>query len=471
MSYNVLGTVGNDTLNQTVDNGPGTIVGLAGGDCILAGLALVSVIGDSGSDTIVLQDANTGTVHGGTENDSIVSNRNSLSPVLPSIGSMQLFGGEGADVIDVISAASLTIVGGDDSNDGPDSIGSGTGGDIIFGNGGNDTVNDSGGNNTIVLGFGTDSLSVAEGSSLVFGNQGNDTMVLPGTGTSTVFGGSGDDSLRALAAGLVFGNEGNDTIDARNTDQAMTVVGGNDSADGSDVIVTGRGADFLFGNGGDDTILGFDGDDTMVAGAGHDFLRPDNGITLTFGNEGNDTVRIFTAGQGTVFGGLGDDIVVTGNDAGRDLLQGNEGNDTIEAFGGIDTISGGSGSDRIFLYDAHDDGDNAAGGGPVEFITDLDFGVDRLDTFVQVTFAANVGAGTGVNLAASAGNAIAAAVALSGNPAAVAAAQFTFGGRTYLAIDQANAGFNDTDDLLIDITGASGTITAASFLAHPPHHI
>ena len=191
-------------------------------------LALVSVIGDSGSDTIVLQDANTGTVHGGSENDSIVSNRNSLSPVLPSIGSMQLFGGEGADVIDVISAVSLTIVGGDDSNDGPDSIGSGSGGDIIFGNGGSDTVNDLGGSSTIVLGLGTDSLSVAEGSSLVFGNQGNDTMDLPGTGTSTVFAGSGDDSLRTLAAGLVFGNEGNDTIDARNTDQAMTVVGGND---------------------------------------------------------------------------------------------------------------------------------------------------------------------------------------------------------------------------------------------------
>ena len=50
MSYTVLGTVGNDTLNQTVDSGPGTIVGLAGGDCILTGLALVSVIGDSGSE-------------------------------------------------------------------------------------------------------------------------------------------------------------------------------------------------------------------------------------------------------------------------------------------------------------------------------------------------------------------------------------------------------------------------------------
>ena len=172
-----------------------------------------------------------------------------------------------------------------------------------------------------------------------------------------------------------------------------------------------------------------------------------------------------------MFGGLGDDIIVTGNDAGRDMLQGNEGNDTIEAFGGIDTLSGGSGADRFFFYNSSDDGNNATGGGPVERITDLEFAADTLDTRVQVTFAADVGAGTGASLAASAGNAIAAAVALSGNPAAVVAAQFTFGGRTYLAIDQANAGFNDTDDLLFDITGASGNIAAARFLAHPPHHI
>ena len=53
-----------------------------------------------------------------------------------------------------------------------------------------------------------------------------------------------------------------------------------------------------------------------------------------------------------------------------------------------------------------------------------------------VTFAANTGAGTGVDLNASANNAIAAAFALNGGAAVNVAAQFTFGGRTYLAIDQ-----------------------------------
>ena len=106
----------------------------------------------------------------------------------------------------------------------------------------------------------------------------------------------------------------------------------------------------------------------------------------------------------------------------------------------------------------------AAGGGPVERITDLNFDQDRFLLGVEVTFAANLGAGTGADLATSANNAIAAALALSGDPAAVVAAQFTFNGRTYLAIDEDGFGaFDDLDDLLIDITGVTGTIGANDF--------
>ena len=45
------------------------------------------------------------------------------------------------------------------------------------------------------------------------------------------------------------------------------------------------------------------------------------------------------------------------------------------------------------------------------------------------------------------------------------AAQFAFNGRAYLAIDQggANSLFTDTFDLLLDITGATGTIGANDF--------
>ena len=57
MAYSVTGTTGNDTLNQAGETGPGTIVGLAGEDCISAGTGPVTVSGNSGSDTVVLRAA------------------------------------------------------------------------------------------------------------------------------------------------------------------------------------------------------------------------------------------------------------------------------------------------------------------------------------------------------------------------------------------------------------------------------
>ena len=47
----------------------------------------------------------------------------------------------------------------------------------------------------------------------------------------------------------------------------------------------------------------------------------------------------------------------------------------------------------------------------------------------------------------------------------VVAAQFTFGGRTYVAIDQIGVGtFTDGTDLLIDITGVTGAIATSNFV-------
>ena len=71
MAYTVTGTAGNDTLNQSGDTGPGTVVGLAGDDCIFQGTGPATITGDSGNDTVVVQTGNTGTVHGGTENDTL----------------------------------------------------------------------------------------------------------------------------------------------------------------------------------------------------------------------------------------------------------------------------------------------------------------------------------------------------------------------------------------------------------------
>ena len=470
MAYSVTGTAGTDVLNQASDTGPGTIVGLAGDDCIFTGSGLATVTGDSGNDTVVLRTGNTGTVNGGSENDSIFS--------VDDVGSMVLFGGDGADLVNLNATTSAqTVVGGNDSSDGNDVITTGSGADLVFGNGGNDQVFLRTGGDTTIGGAGNDLFQATQngdGSQLFFGNEGNDSCNVA-AGNDMAFLGLGNDSFflfgaAGAAAPVVFGNEGADTINLQliNTDPtSSTIVGGNDSADAGDSLSGARGTDLIFGNGGDDSIDGGaganTGNNTLIGGFGNDCILARGGADLIFANESNDRVN---AGDGnnTVFGGLGNDNVLTG--AGRDTIQGNEGNDTIQgdnATSSIDTISGGAGND-VFAYEAADqDGENATGGGPVELITDVNWAEDKFDTTPNITFAANTGAGTGGTLVASANNAINSVTALNGGVDTVAA-QFTFGGRSYLAINLANNGFLDADDLLLDITGVTGTIGSGNFI-------
>ena len=168
MAYNITGTAGNDTLNQSTDTGPGHHRRPGRRRQHLAGNRQRTGHSATPATTAsLLQTGNTGTVNGGTENDSI------FGPA--GTGSMQLFGSDGADTVDVQStrrarpsSAATT------SSDGADTIITGGGADFIFGNGGNDTINAAGGNDTLVSGFGNDLIVGAAGNELFFGNQGND---------------------------------------------------------------------------------------------------------------------------------------------------------------------------------------------------------------------------------------------------------------------------------------------------------
>ena len=134
MAYAATGTAGNDTLNQSGDTGPGTIFGLAGDDSIFTGTGLATVTGDSGNDTVVLQ-------HRQHRNGERRQRERQHLRRRHGIGSMLLFGSDGADTIDVPVRPAR-----------PDDRRrqrferrrrldpGGTGGDLIFGNGGNDTL-------------------------------------------------------------------------------------------------------------------------------------------------------------------------------------------------------------------------------------------------------------------------------------------------------------------------------------------
>jgi Ca2+-binding RTX toxin-like protein len=242
------------------------------------------------------------------------------------------------------------------------------------------------------------------------------------------------------------GTNGNDTLNLRADIGPGTIVG----LAGNDCLFPGSGLV------------------TVVAGFANDLVDPAHGNNIVFGNEGDDTIATTAApGSTPIFAGIGNDSIrmTAAAAGGADSIQGNEGNDTIVGGTGSDTLSGGSGAEVLVYAAAGDDG-NGAAAGSVELVTDLNWAADRFQSFNPVAFAANVGAGNGASLVAAASGAIATAFALNGSMNANVAAQFTFNGRTYLAINQdATFGaFTDMGDLLIDITGAAGTIAAANFI-------
>ena len=84
-------------------------------------------------------------------------------------------------------------------------------------------------------------------------------------------GGTENDSISDNGANigsmLFFGGDGADQIIIIGSTSNQTIVGGNDSADGADVIQPGTGNDGIFGNGGGDTITDVrGGSDTFAPG-------------------------------------------------------------------------------------------------------------------------------------------------------------------------------------------------------------
>ncbi len=460
MPQNIVGTGGADTLTlNDTSAGVHTVNGLNGDDSVLADAggvtgAVALIMGEGGFDTLVALNY-TATIRGGDGNDRIFHAASGFT-------NTALFGNFGNDTITATAQVAF-MAGGDNSNDGHDSLRGSDFADLIFGNGGNDTIVGGGGNNTLVAGFGNDFIFAnATSNDFIFGNEGNDT-IHASLGVDLVFAGQGNDSVTVTGgSGTFFLNEGSDVFVGVNNTSAVTVQGGNDSADGDDFIATGSGADVVLGNGGRDTLNGDIGNNTLVGGFGDDVIQGNGDAEVLFGNQDNDTI-FAGGGADTVFLGQGNDLVIEAGGSSRNLILGNEGNDTMRAGGGADTITGGPGSDRFDYFESDDDG-NGAAGGPIEHITDVNFAEDRFHVAaVNVVFAANAGVGGATTLTQAAANAMDTVWrqnTVSGSVAAV----FDWTGRSYLVIDTfTNGVFQDGADILIDVTGAVGTVSASSF--------
>ena len=145
----------------------------------------------------------------------------------------------------------------------------------------------------------------------------------------------------------IVGNGGNDNLTGGEKNDQMY---GGDGVDtlyglGGDVYLSGgAGVDYLFGGEGNDRISAGEGNDQLFGGNGNDFMGGGaDGNDYMFGEAGNDAM----------FGVTGDDYLSGGS--GSDQVFGESGNDTLSGYGfttgELDTLTGGSGTDKFILGD------------------------------------------------------------------------------------------------------------------------
>jgi Ca2+-binding RTX toxin-like protein len=388
----------------------GTITGSEGDDPALVGTPVGEVILGLGGNDVISPGAGNDNVDGGADFDT-VDYSSSPAGVVIDASDTPFITQNGTEIpdesqdgfgsIDLIkniegingSAWNDRLVGGDRLN----SITGGTGddeilgsysesqiGDEIDGGGGNDIINLSILNNRVYGGSGNDqilggipgstngvpNLPWSTANNWVDAGDGNDRVVLWGTG-NTVFGGEGNDTIRT--GGYVDAGAGDDVVTEYATSN-FSVQFANDEwhlGAGNDRAVSSIGADRVFGDDGDDTII-YERP-VGVADPGADFFDGGSGFdTFRFSLSAADSpTRVFidlAAGfarfsDGTYFQvtnferfdeWFGDADVL--GSARADEVRVADGNGVIEGRGGADrliassggfTFVGGAGADFI----------------------------------------------------------------------------------------------------------------------------
>lgn len=122
---------------------------------------------------------------------------------------------------------------------------------------------------------------------------------------------------------------------------------------GNDLLIGGANSDRLDGGDGDDVLRGRDGEDTLLGGGGVDLLRGGKSDDSLDGSGGNDELY-GGSGNDELIGGAGFDALHGGNDddmlyggGGRDELNGGRGNDTLSGGTKTDVLIGGEGDDIL----------------------------------------------------------------------------------------------------------------------------
>jgi Ca2+-binding RTX toxin-like protein len=118
---------------------------------------------------------------------------------------------------------------------------------------------------------------------------------------------------------------------------------------------TTTGDDTLIGTNGGSSLNGGSGNDNIIGGTGNDTIIDTSGNERIYGGDGDDIITDAGAGTNTLRGGAGHDTI-TLSYASNNTVEGGEGNDLIRTSTVMDsaeatlhsnTLSGGTGTDRL----------------------------------------------------------------------------------------------------------------------------
>lgn len=461
---------GGDNNDYLVGGGGNDILdGGAGNDILIGGDGRDTLIGGAGDDTYVLDDP-----FDIIDDRGLASDKDTVI-IRYQISSYVLTGGvKNADISGNSSVTSLT-----GSTDNNLLIGNNSG-DVISGLGGNDVIVGGSGNDIINGGTGFDVLDYSQTDqpisfSSVTGKAsglsiGQDAVM----GMEGILSGSGDDILVGSSNRDVFsGGYGSDNIDGGAGGDLYIINQGVEHgvAEFKDTGSSGSDEIRFTSTTDGDTLSLFNGDtgiEKIVIGIGHELIADSKGTSKTnidasslanqislLGNDG-DNILTGTAFNDAIQGGDGHDQLI--GRAGVDTIIGGGGQDTLNGGTGLDILTGGSGADSFTyatLTEALIGGTGSAR--TFELIKDFSIGSDILD-------APGTTPRTMKNLAsvASLTDAQLATILTTANFMANGSATFTHQSgttlRTFVAINDASAGFAAANDAILEITGYSGTL-------------
>ena len=479
------GNAGNDSLNGGAGND--TLNGGEGDDIYIIDSTTDIITENVGEGTDTIQSSVTYTIATNVENltltetDAINGTGNDVNNIiLGNSANNIIFGNAGNDTLDGGGGSDALIGGAGDDIYIVDSTT-----DIITenANGGTDTIQSS---VTFTLTTNVENLTLTgtaaingtgnAGNNIITGNGVNNTLE-GGAGIDTLIGGTGNDIYIVNSTTDIItenANGGTDTIqssvtfsiDALTNVENLTLTGTtaiNGTGNAGNNIITGNNANnVIIANAGNDTLDGGDGSDALIGGTGNDiYLVNSTTDTITENaNEGTDTIQssvTFTIATLTNVENLtltGTTAINGTGNAGNNIITGNGVNNTLTGGVGKDTLTGGLGVDR---FDYRTLADSVFSN--FDVITDFSANTGNDLFLVSTARSGFSNAGTVVTLDT---NGIAAKLTTAAFTAN-SAAQFSFGSRSFVALNDVTAGFSATTDAIIEVTGLTGTLGLNNF--------